>query len=92
MKDLREQLFAVVESIYWADTRSRMVIALGEALPALEAIDEAAFLEERDKKAFRYIREVAREYSGLALDYSSDIRNEVRDALAMLLALCRRVT
>ena len=90
MKGVADKLYLAVEKIYWADTRSRMVIALFDALPQLEAIDEDEFENDADKKTFRYIREVAREYADVRVDFSSDVRNEVRDALHRLLDLYKR--
>lgn len=90
MNEVADKLYLAVEKIYWADTRSRMVIALSDALPQLEDIDEDEFNNDTDKKTFRYIREVAREYADVRVDFSSDVRNEVRDALHRLLDLYNR--
>lgn len=87
MNELSKQLYQAIEKVYWADTRSRIVIALTDVLPELEAIDEDDFSTDADKKTFRYVREVAREYADVRVDFSSDVRNEVRDALDRLLSL-----
>lgn len=87
MKERRIKLYAALEAIYWSDTRSRPLEALAAAGEALEGLAEEAFEDPRDRKKYRYVLDVIEAYPPTEF-FSSDVRNEVRDALAMLLELC----
>lgn len=90
MTDVSNTLHAAVEIIFWADTRTGMLEALQEAAAPLLALRAEDFGDEASRRELRYIQEIAQEYEGVEGFYSSDVRNEVREALAMVLALYRR--
>ncbi|RDV37849.1 hypothetical protein DV096_12100 [Bradymonadaceae bacterium TMQ3] len=90
MTDIFNKLHAAVEIIFWADTRTGMLEALQEAAEPILALRAEEFGDEASRSELRYIQEILEEYSGVEGFYSSDVRNEVREALAMVLALYRR--
>ncbi|TXD33898.1 hypothetical protein FRC98_20080 [Lujinxingia vulgaris] len=90
MTKVSSKLHAAVEIIFWADTRTGMLEALQEAAEPLAALRAEDFGDEASRSELRYVQEILEEYGGVEGFYSSDVRNEVREALAMLLALYRR--
>ena len=90
MTHVSNKLHAAVEIIFWADTRTGMLEALQAAAEPLLALRAEEFGDEASRSELRYIQEIVEEYRGVEGFYSSDVRNEVREALAMVLALYRR--
>lgn len=90
MSKVAGKLHAAVEIMFWADTRTGMLEALQEAAGPLATLRAEDFNDEASRRELRYIQEIVEEYRGVEGFYSSDVRNEVREALAMLLALYRR--
>ena len=91
-KQLHSELYTIIRKVYWADTHSRVVITLGEIADDLNSIDERLFSQKEDLQVFRYICHVATEYRTVELEFSSDVLNEVRDALDRLLQLYHRLS
>lgn len=91
MSKVSEKIQAAVEHVYWGDTSARMLEVLLNAAQALNGLQEKDFDDETARQHFRFVMEIAEEYKDVRGHYSTDIKNEAREALALLLALYRRV-
>ena len=90
MSKVLGKLQAAVENVYWGDSASRMLEVLLNAAKPLEELREEDFGDEVSRRDFRFVMEIAQEYKEIRGHYSTDIKNEAREALALLLELYRR--
>ncbi len=90
MSKVLGKLEAAVENVFWGDTGSKMLEVLLNAAKPLEELREQDFGDEVSRREFRFVMEIANEYKEIRGHYSTDIKNEAREALALLLELYRR--
>lgn len=90
MSTVLQKLQAAVEHVYWGDTASGMLEVLLNAARPLGDLKETDFGDEDSRREFRFVMEIAQEYKDIRGHYSTDIKNEAREALALLLELERR--
>ncbi len=90
MSKVLGKLEVAVEAVYWGDTASGMLEVLLNAVKPLGELREEDFGDEVSRGEFRFVMEIAQEYKDIRGFYSTDIKNEAREALAFLLGIYRR--
>lgn len=90
MSKVLGKLQAAVEAVYWGDTGSGMLEVLLNAVKQLDGLREEDLGDDVSRREFRFVMEIAQEYGGIRGFYSTDIKNEAREALAFLLEIYRR--